>query len=71
MNATSESLSQMVNSGIDMLMIPGWNGLKPVADIVSAYKEALVNKTISVDRLNDAVARIVTVKLTLGVATLI
>lgn len=71
-NSTSESLTQIVNAGIDMLMLPGYNGLKAITDVIAGYKQAInVNKTISIERLNDAVARIISVKLALGVATLL
>lgn len=69
MNGSWDSVSQMVNSGIDMLMIPGWRGIKAAYDAVTGFKEALKNGTLSQERLNDAVARILSVKLALGVAT--
>jgi beta-glucosidase len=68
MNMTNEALSQVINSGIDMIMIPGWRGRKAVTDIITGLKEALVNKTITQERMNDAVARIVSVKMALGLA---
>lgn len=37
-------------------------------EYVAAIKLGLVNTTITMDRLNDAVARIISVKLALGVA---
>jgi beta-glucosidase-like glycosyl hydrolase len=68
MNDSSDALTQMMNSGIDMIMIPGWRGIKAVSDVILGMKVALKNGTLSVLRLNDAVARILSVKLALGVA---
>jgi beta-glucosidase len=71
MNASWDSVSQMVNSGIDMLMLPGWRGVSAVNDAVNGFKVALKNGTLCEERLNDAVARIISVKLALGVATVV
>ena len=68
MNASWDSVSTMLNNGIDMFMIPGYRGVKAVSDVISGMKEALKNKTINADRLNDAVARIIAVKLVMGAA---
>ena len=67
MNGTWDSVTTMMNAGIDMFMIPGWRGLAAVNDVIIGMKEALKNGTLSVERLNDAVARIISVKLALGV----
>ena len=58
----------MLNGGIDMFMIPGYRGILAVRDVVNGLKEAHSRGVISDDRLNDAVARILSVKLTLGMA---
>lgn len=68
MNASWDSVSTMLNNGIDMFMIPGYRGVKAVSDVITGMKEALKNKTINADRLNDAVARIIAVKLVMGAA---
>lgn len=54
-----------VNAGIDMMMI---SSRKTHDSYVEGIKLALKNTTITMDRLNDAVARIIAVKLALGVA---
>ena len=69
MNGTWDSVTTMMNAGVDMFMIPGWRGLKAVSDVVVGLKEAIKNGTLSIERLNDAVARILSVKLALGAAT--
>jgi beta-glucosidase-like glycosyl hydrolase len=68
MNGSWDSVTTMLNAGIDMFMIPGWRGPKAITDVIVGMKEALKNKTIDEDRLNDAVARIISVKLAMGVA---
>ena len=40
-----------------------------VSDVIVGMKEAIKNGTLSIERLNDAVARIMSVKLALGAAT--
>ena len=63
----NEIISLVLNAGTDMMMIPG---RKDFIDYIDNVKMALTNKTISMDRLQDAVARIISVKLALGVAKL-
>lgn len=50
-----------------MVMIPGRKGLD---NYIESVKIGLKNNTITMDRLNDAVAKIISVKLALGVAKL-
>lgn len=69
MNGTWDSVTTMLNAGIDMFMVPGWRGAKAINDVINGMKNALKNGTINEDRINDAVARIISVKLALGVAT--
>ena len=69
MNGTWDSVTTMLNAGIDMFMIPGWRGTKAINDVIGGLKNALKNGTINEDRINDAVARVISVKLGLGVAT--
>ena len=68
MNASWDSVSTMLNAGIDMFMIPGYRGTGAITDVITGFKNALKNKTITEDRINDAVARIISVKLALGAA---
>jgi beta-glucosidase-like glycosyl hydrolase len=68
MNASWDSVSTMLNAGIDMFMVPGWRGTAAITDIITGFKNALKNKTITEDRINDAVARIISVKLVFGAA---
>ena len=68
--SVTHSLAEMVNAGMDMIMIPGWRGESAVTDVVEGLRTAIKDGTISMDRLNDAVARILAVKLVLGSATL-
>ena len=48
-----------------MMMIPSRGGF---LDYIKYVKVALDNNTLTMDRLNDAVAKIVAVKLALGIA---
>lgn len=63
--AINESTSLIMNAGTDMMMIPSKGGF---LDYIENTKMILENGTITLDRLNDAVARILSVKLALGVA---
>jgi beta-glucosidase-like glycosyl hydrolase len=54
----------MFAAGIDMFMIPSRDSM---IDYINSVKMGLQNNTITLDRLNDAVARIIAVKLSLGV----
>ena len=71
MNASWDSVSTMLNAGVDMFMIPGYRGTGAISDVIIGFKNGLKNKTITEDRLNDAVARIISVKLALGAANLV
>lgn len=33
-NSTSESLTSIVNAGVDMLMLPGYKGVKAILDVI-------------------------------------
>ena len=70
MKSPCDSVTTMLNAGMDMFMLPGWRGMSAVYDVINGLKDAYNNKTITEDRLNDAVARIVSVKLVLGSANL-
>ena len=56
-----------MNAGVDMMMIPD---RKDFQGYIEGVKAALNNKTLTMDRLNDAVAKVVAVKLALGTAKL-
>ena len=71
MNGTWDSVTTMMNAGIDMFMVPGWRGTKAISDVIVGMKEAIKNGTLSIERLNDAVARIVSVKLALDAANVV
>lgn len=60
-----ESISSIFNSGIDMVMIPS---KKDFEGYIDYSKAAINNGTVTEERLNDAVARILSVKLALGIA---
>jgi beta-glucosidase-like glycosyl hydrolase len=47
MNGTWDSVSTMLNAGVDMFMIPGWRGVKAVNDVISGFKFGLKNGTIN------------------------
>ena len=59
----NESVASMFAAGIDMFMIPS---RESIMDYISSVKMGLQNNTITLDRLNDAVARIIAVKISLG-----
>lgn len=60
----NESIANMFAAGIDMFMIPSRDSM---LDYISYVKMGLANNTITMDRLNDAVARIIAVKISLGI----
>lgn len=68
MKSHEDSVTTMLNAGIDMFMIPGWRGISAVYDVIDGLRKAYEKKTITEDRFNDAVARIIAVKLVLGAA---
>jgi beta-glucosidase len=61
----NESVATMFAAGIDMFMIPSRESM---LDYIASVKMGLQNNTITLDRLNDAVARIIAVKIALGIA---
>jgi len=58
-----EAIIMAINAGLDMSMVP-YNG--PHEEYLKLFKEAIDEKTISMKRLDDAVTRIIYVKLKLG-----
>ena len=61
----NESVATMFAAGVDMFMIPSRDSMM---EYINFVKMGLQNNTITMDRLNDAVARILSVKLALGIA---
>lgn len=59
----NESVATMFAAGIDMFMVPSRESM---IEYIAFTKMGIQNNTISIDRLNDAVARILSVKLGLG-----
>ena len=68
MDSPAKAVTTLVNAGIDMLMIPGWRSISAVNDAINGYTESIKYGNITEDRLNDAVARILSVKLSMGAA---
>ena len=53
-----------INAGIDMVMVPGdqiWGG-EPYRNFISLLKESVLDESISMNRIDDAVRRILKVK---------
>lgn len=61
-----QAASTMMNAGIDMFMLPGYLGLKGIQQYIENIKIALVNKTLALSRLDDAVTRVLSVKMAMG-----
>ena len=66
MRGLNESIASAMNAGLDMMMIPPFDGIKNVDYYFDVLKNAIQNKTVTEERLNDAVARILSVKLAIG-----
>jgi len=60
----------MLAAGNDMFMIPGYYGYRYVEDIIDCFKNVTNDGNVTEDRINDAVARILSVKMALGLVTL-
>jgi beta-glucosidase-like glycosyl hydrolase len=56
-----------MNSGVDMVML---SSLKSLQLYITGVRNAIRLNLLTNDRLNDAVARIISVKLALGIAKL-
>ena len=69
MKGINESVAMAINAGIDMMMIPPWNGEQNIVVTMGAIKEALENNAITEERLNDAIARILSVKISMGLVS--
>jgi beta-glucosidase len=61
-----EAASTIMNSGIDMFMLPAYRGLKGVIQYIDNIKISLKNSTVALSRLDDAVTRILAVKMSMG-----
>jgi|688.fasta_scaffold2818952_1 hypothetical protein len=59
----NESVVMMMTGGIDMFMLPSQLEMSKYIDSV---KGAIANEALSIERLNDAVAKVLSVKLALG-----
>ncbi|MBN1575017.1 MAG: glycoside hydrolase family 3 C-terminal domain-containing protein [Chitinispirillaceae bacterium] len=58
-----DCVAQAVNAGLDMAMIIGeWN----CGEFINSIKEGVINQTIPISRIDDAVRRILRVKLRFG-----
>jgi beta-glucosidase len=55
-----------INAGIDMAMVPTEQGHSDYLTFINVMKQAVANKDISEDRINDAVSRILRAKFALG-----
>ena len=66
MKGINESVAAAMNAGIDMMMLPPFEGEKNIFIHFDSMKSALQNGVITEARLNDAVARILSVKMALG-----
>jgi beta-glucosidase len=64
MMALNESVVMMMTAGIDMFMLPSQLEMSKYIDSV---KQAITNEALTIERLNDAVAKVLSVKLALGV----
>lgn len=62
--ALNESVVMMMTAGIDMFMLPSQLEMSKYIDSV---KQAIANEALTIERLNDAVAKVLSVKLALGV----
>ncbi len=63
-SSQKEAIIMAINAGLDMSMVP-YNG--PHEEYMRLFKEAVMEKKISLERLNDAATRILYVKLKLGI----
>lgn len=55
-----------MNAGMDMFMLPGYRGFRAITEYIEQVKIALKNNTVSTWRLDDAVTRILAVKMSMG-----
>ena len=69
MDDLNQTASSILNAGIDMVMIPAFHGRSDFLDYIDAVKFSIQNRTLSTKRLTDAVARILSVKMGLGLVT--
>ena len=62
----NQTTTSVLNAGIDMAMIPDKSDFLDYIDYIDAAKFSIENKTLATVRLNDAVARILSLKMALG-----
>ncbi len=61
-----DAIVMVVNSGVDMAMLSPYNGNIPISYYQEVLKTATLNNDITISRINDAVRRILGVKMALG-----
>ena len=52
-----------------MFMIPGYYGYRYVEEIIDGFKNTTKDGNVTADRINDAVARVLSVKMALGLVS--
>ena len=61
-----EAYSAMLNAGIDMFMVSSAYGARAITEIFAEVKIGVQNNTFDMSRLNEAVTRIIAVKMSMG-----
>lgn len=61
-----EAYSAILNAGIDMFMVPSAYGVRAITEIFAEVKIGIHNNSFDISRLNEAVTRIVAVKMSMG-----
>ena len=61
-----QAYSAILNAGIDMFMVPSAYGVKAITEIFAEVRIGIHNNSFDISRLNEAVTRIIAVKLSMG-----
>lgn len=61
-----EAYSAILNAGIDMFMVPSAYGARAITEIFSEVSIGIHNNSFDISRLNEAVTRIIAVKMSMG-----
>jgi beta-N-acetylhexosaminidase len=61
-----QAYSAMLNAGIDMFMVSSAYGARAITEIFAEVKIGVQNNSFDMSRLNEAVTRIIAVKLSMG-----
>lgn len=61
-----EAYAAILNAGIDMFMVPSAYGVRAISEIFAEVKIGMHNNSFDISRLNEAVTRIVAVKMAMG-----